>query len=232
MKKTSNLLIIIPAYNEEESILNTVTEIQRTAPEYDYIIVNDASRDSTAYICRDNNLRYISLPVNLGIGGAVQTGYKYAYKYGYDYAVQIDGDGQHDPLYISQMLEKMISEQADVCVGSRFIEKEGFQSSGLRRLGIRYFSLLIFLLTGTRVTDPTSGLRIVNRDVLSFFSGDYPSDYPEPSSLVSVLKKQKKVIEIPVIMRDRQGGQSSINLKKSIYYMIKVSVAILIERIR
>lgn len=225
-------LIIIPAYNEEASILNTVEEVEACSDSFDYIVINDCSKDKTEEICEKYNINFVSLPVNLGIGGAVQTGYKYAMKYGYDYAVQIDADGQHDPQYLESMFEYMEKENLQMLIGSRFIKKEGFQSSNLRRAGIRYFTFLIKLLTGVVITDPTSGLRMVNRDVIALFSKEYPTDYPEPESVVAVIKNAMKVKEMPVIMRERSGGVSSISMKKSIYYMVKVTLAIIIERIR
>lgn len=225
-------LIIIPAYNESESIQKTVEEIKKNAAEFDYVVINDCSVDKTRDICEKNGYNVVNLPINLGIGGAVQTGYKYGIKYGYDLAVQVDGDGQHDPRFLSKMSEYLLETGADMVIGSRFIEKEGFQSSGVRRAGIKYFTFLIRLLTGKIVTDPTSGLRMVNRDIMEMFAQDYPKDYPEPESVVAVLRRGKKVKEIPVIMRERNGGVSSISLKKSVYYMIKVSLAILIEKMR
>ena len=225
-------LIIIPAYNEQESIKNTVEDIIKNAPGFDYIIINDCSTDRTKEICEKENFNVVHLPVNLGIGGAVQTGYLYAARNGYDIAVQVDGDGQHDPKFLSKMAVYMENEGADMVIGSRFINKEGFQSSGARRIGIKYFTMLIKLLTGVNITDPTSGLRMVNREITEFFAEEYPKDYPEPESVVAILRRKKKVMEIPVIMRERSGGVSSISMKKSVYYMIKVSLAILIERIR
>ena len=147
-------------------------------------------------------------------------------------AVQVVGDGQHDPKFLSKMAEFIEAEHADMVIGSRFINKEGFQSSGARRVGIKYFTMLIKLLTGAKITDPTSGLRMVNREIIEFFAEEYPKDYPEPESVVAILRRKKKVLELPVIMRERSGGVSSISMKKSVYYMIKVSLAILIERIR
>lgn len=202
------------------------------APHFDYIVINDCSTDKTKEICETEEFNVIHLPVNLGIGGAVQTGYLYAARNGYDIAVQVDGDGQHDPQFLSKMADYMEAEHADMVIGSRFIDKEGFQSSGARRVGIKYFTMLIKLLTGTKITDPTSGLRMVNREIIEFFAEEYPKDYPEPESVVAILRRKKKVLEIPVIMRERSGGVSSISMKKSVYYMIKVSLAILIERIR
>ncbi len=225
-------LVIIPAYNESASIVNTVNDIKENAKDFDYVVINDRSKDNTLKICRDAGLNVIDLPLNLGIGGAVQTGYLYAFQNGYDIAVQFDGDGQHDAKYLDVMAEKLVKEQADMVIGSRFIEKEGFQSSFTRRLGIRYFSGLIKLMTGKTVTDPTSGYRMCNRRIIELFAGNYPKDYPEPETTTWILRKKLKVLEIPVVMRAREEGVSSISPKKSIYYMFKVSMAIIIERTR
>lgn len=225
-------LVIIPAYNESASIEKTVREIQSKAKGFDYVVINDCSKDNTREICEINGFNIVNLPINLGIGGAVQTGYRYACRNGYDMAVQVDGDGQHNPEFLETMANYLVEKNADMVIGSRFIEKQGFQSSGTRRIGIKYFTVLIKLLTGKTITDPTSGLRIVNQDIIKLFAYDYPKDYPEPESTVAVLRQGKKVEEIPVIMRERNGGVSSISLRKSVYYMIKVSLAILIERIR
>lgn len=225
-------LIIIPAYNESANIEKTVEAIKKEASEFDYVIINDCSTDNTREICEKNQYNIVNLPINLGIGGAVQTGYRYGYEEGYDVAVQVDGDGQHDPRFLNEMAEYLESHNLDMVIGSRFINKEGFQSSGARRLGIKYFTVLIYLMTGKKITDPTSGLRMANRDVMKLFAYDYPKDYPEPESVVAILRQKKKVEEIPVIMKAREGGVSSISPKKSVYYMIKVTLAILIERIR
>lgn len=222
-------LVIIPAYNESENIVNTVKEIKEKASDFDYVVINDCSSDKTLEILESNHLNYINLPVNLGIGGAVQTGYKYALEHEYDMAVQVDGDGQHDPAYLHSLEETLIKENADMVIGSRFIKNEGFQSTFARRMGIVYFTKMIKSLTGTTITDPTSGFRLVNKDVIALFSNDYPRDYPEPESIVALLKRKKKVIEVPVQMKERQGGVSSIRLWNSVYYMIKVSIAILVE---
>lgn len=225
-------LIIIPAYNEEESIVELISEIKNAAPDFDYVVINDHSKDNTLDLCKRNKIRVIDLPINLGIGGAVQTGYRYACQNDYDYAVQLDGDGQHDPAYLSVMYKRITADNADMVIGSRFIEKRGFQSSTTRRLGIRFFTVLIKLLTGVVISDPTSGFRIVNRNIMEKFAMDYPRDYPEPESVVSILKGNGKVEEIPVQMRERRGGVSSINIKKSVYYMVKVTIAMIMERIR
>lgn len=225
-------LIIIPAYNESASIEKTVLNIQENAPTFDYIVVNDCSTDNTLAICREKGFPVLDLPMNLGIGGAVQTGYLYAYENGYDAAVQVDGDGQHDPAFLNEMAVYLKEHDLDMVIGSRFIEKEGFQSSRARRMGIVYFSRLIKMMTGKVVTDPTSGLRMAGKKVIRNFAENYPKDYPEPESVVSILRKGMKVKEIPVVMKERQGGVSSISMSKSIYYMVKVTLAILIERIR
>lgn len=225
-------LVIIPAYNEEESIVETVKDIKEDAPDFDYVVINDCSKDDTLAICRQNQINVLNLPINLGIGGAVQTGYLYAYNNGYDVAVQFDGDGQHDASYLDKMASVMAEENADMVIGSRFIEKQGFQSSGIRRVGIRYFAFLTKVLFGKKITDATSGMRMCNRKVIELFVKDYPRDYPEPETVCRLLRKKCKVVEIPVIMRERSAGVSSISMKKSIYYMIKVSLAIFIERLR
>ena len=225
-------LIIIPAYNESANIENTVKDIVNNAPDFDYVIINDCSTDNTLEICERNGFNVVNLPLNLGIGGAVQTGYRYAYNNGYDIVVQVDGDGQHDPAFLTKMAEVMVAEKADMLIGSRFLEKEGFQSSRVRRMGITYFTWLIKLFTRKKITDPTSGLRMINSDIIEIFAESYPRDYPEPESVVHVIRLGKNVREIPVIMRERQGGKSSIRFFSSIYYMIKVTVAILTELMR
>ena len=225
-------LVIIPAYNEKDSIVNTVKDIKDNAQGFDYIVVNDCSTDNTYDVCVENGLKVINLPLNLGIGGAVQTGYLYAFQNGYDIAVQFDGDGQHDAAYLNEMADYLVKDECDMVIGSRFIEKEGFQSSGLRRIGIKYFTGLIKILTGKTITDPTSGMRMVNKKLLEKFTDEYPKDYPEPESVVTILSEKYKVTEIPVVMNEREEGVSSISLKNSVYYMIKVSFAILIARMK
>lgn len=225
-------LVIIPAFNEEGNLEKTIQDIKENASGFDYVIINDCSTDNTLDICRNHGYSYLNLPINLGIGGAVQTGYRYAYYRGYDVAVQFDGDGQHDATFLEQMVQQMVTHKADMVIGSRFIEKSGFQSSKIRRIGIKYFTGLIKLLTGQTITDPTSGMRMINRKLLKKFTESYPTDYPEPESVVEVLASNFTVIEIPVEMRERESGISSISLAKSIYYMIKVSFAICIARWR
>ncbi len=232
MDNTIRKLIVIPAFNEEGNLEKTIQDIRENAPDFDYVIINDCSTDDTLEVCRKHGYSYLNLPVNLGIGGAVQTGYRYAYYHGYDVAVQFDGDGQHSARYLGQMVQTMKETQSSMVIGSRFIEKEGFQSSTLRRMGIRYFTGLIRVLTGKVITDPTSGMRMVDRTLLKKFTEDYPKDYPEPESVVTVLAEKYKVTEIPVVMNERMEGNSSISMGKSVYYMIKVSIAMLIARMK
>ncbi|HEP1546815.1 TPA: glycosyltransferase family 2 protein [Streptococcus pyogenes] len=225
-------LIIIPAYNESRNIVNTIRTIELDAPDFDYIIIDDCSTDNTLAICQKQGFNVISLPINLGIGGAVQTGYRYAQRCGYDVAVQVDGDGQHNPCYLEKMVEVLVQSSVNMVIGSRFITKEGFQSSFARRIGIKYFTWLIALLTGKKITDATSGLRLIDRSLIERFANHYPDDYPEPETVVDVLVSHFKVKEIPVVMNERQGGVSSISLTKSVYYMIKVTLAILVVRLK
>lgn len=217
-------LIIIPAYNEGKNILKLIEDIKKNASDYDYIIIDDGSLDDTKKVCKENNLNYVSLPQNLGIGGAMQTGYKYAKENEYDVAIQIDGDGQHDISYLDSLVEKL-NEGCDICIGSRYINKEGFQSSFMRRLGKNILSIWLKILTGKRITDPTSGFRACSKRVIDVFARNYPYDYPEPETIVKLLNNGFKVIEVPVIMRERQEGKSSITPIKSIKYMVKVIIS-------
>lgn len=220
------VLIIIPAYNEQDCILQVARNIEETG--YDYIIVNDGSTDSTLRICRENNLNVLDLPRNLGIGGAVQAGHKYALRNGYDVDIQVDGDGQHDISFIPKLLQQ-IAYGADLVIGSRFlIATDGFQSTFLRRVGIKWLSLLIKTLYGEQVTDPTSGFRASGKRAMELFSRTYPIDYPEPESIAEALNQNLNVKEVSVNMNERAGGSSSIKALSSVYYMIKVSLAIII----
>lgn len=225
-------LCIIPAFNESESIVKTVQNIRDCAPDFDVVVINDSSKDNTLDICRQHNIPVLDLPINLGIGGAVQTGYLYALKNGYEIAVQMDGDGQHDAKYLRMMERTLRKNNADMVIGSRFIRKEGFQTSGIRRAGIGIFRFLTGFLFGKAITDATSGMRMSNKRTIELFVKDYPRDYPEPETVCRLLRKHYKVIEVPVMMRERVSGVSSISMKKSVYYMVKVTLAILIERLR
>lgn len=225
-------LVIIPAFNESENLLRVIRDIEQNAEGFDYVIINDASTDGTRAICEENRLHYMDLTSNLGIGGAVQTGYQYAYYEGYDLAVQIDGDGQHEAASLLDLEAAMFSETppADMVIGSRFIEKQGFQSTAIRRVAIRWISFLIRVLTGARITDPTSGFRICNRKVIEIFANHYPWDYPEPETTAGLLARGFRVREIPVEMKERQGGRSSLsNPFHALFYMVKVSFGVIIE---
>ncbi len=225
------VLLIIPAYNEAENIEKVINNIVQNYPQYDYVIVNDGSRDDTEEICLKNHYQVLNLPLNLGIGGAVQTGYRYALKNHYDIAIQIDGDGQHDIAYVEKLIEPIISGRADITIGSRFIEREGFQSSVTRRMGISLLSGLIHVLCLKKVRDVTSGFRAVNEKFIKVYAENYPSDYPEPEAIVAAIMHRGRIEEVPVIMKERMAGNSSINLKRSVYYMVKVTLAILVCRI-
>lgn len=229
--KKSDVLIIIPAYNEEDNIKAVVDNIKNNYSKYDYVVINDGSKDNTRKILFEEKFNFINLTNNLGIGGAIQTGYKYARDNDYMYAVQLDGDGQHDVFFLENLLHMMKCTGADVVIGSRFIEKKGFQSSNTRRLGIKLLSSIILICTGVHIKDVTSGFRLVNKRFIDIFANDYPQDFPEPEAIVQIVMNRGKIVESPVIMKERQGGKSSISSLKSIYYMIKVSLAILICRI-
>lgn len=220
-----NILIVIPAYNEESSIVDVVGAVEEAG--YDYIIINDGSTDSTLEVCEKRSFNVLNLPRNLGIGGAVQAGHKYALRNGYDVDIQVDGDGQHDISYIPDLVRK-IENGADLAIGSRFlVQTSGFQSTFMRRLGIKWLSGLIRLVYKKNITDPTSGFRACGQKALELFSKTYPIDYPEPESIAEALNNDLIVVETSVNMNERIGGTSSIKALSSIYYMIKVSLAIL-----
>lgn len=227
-------LIIIPAYNEEEAIGDTLTrllELKKHFTTLDICVINDGSQDKTAEIVRTFNVNLVNLPYNLGIGSAVQTGYKYAYENGYEIAIQFDADGQHNPEDLYKIIQPVAENECDMVLGSRFTEKTEYRGSVSRRIGIFYFTALLKLLTKQTFMDPTSGYRAKNRKVIEIFAHNYPKDYPEPEVLISLKKKGLRIKEISVNMQERQGGESSITPLKSIYYMIKVSLSILMQKI-
>ena len=226
-------IVIIPAFNEENGIELAVRGVQEHAPDYDYLVINDCSRDRTLLICLENGFHVVDLPINLGIGGAVQTGFRYAYEHGYEIAVQMDGDAQHDARYLKEMERVLVTEHCDMVIGSRFIEKQGFQSNGIRRVGIRWFAGMTKVFFGQRISDSTSGMRMIGRRAMELFVKDYPRDYPEPETVCRILRHKLKVKEVPVVMHERVGGKSSLgNVWSSAYYMVNVTLAILIERLR
>lgn len=228
------VLLIIPSYNEEENVLNNYKRIikhnEKYKTNYDVIIVNDGSKDKTEEICKENNIPYISLIHNLGIGGAVQTGYKYAYEHGYDVAVQFDGDGQHDVRYVENIIKPIKDKKADMVIGSRFIDKSSseFKTSRARRIGIKLISFFIKIITKKKIYDTTSGFRAVDKKLIERFASNYPVEYPEPVSTTEVLRLGYRVEEVPVSMNERENGVSSIKAWKNVYYMINVILSIVI----
>lgn len=230
------IILVIPAYNEEESILNTYKMVEnynkKNKEKLDVIVINDGSKDNTKFVLEKNNIPHINLICNLGIGGAVQTGYKYALNNGYDIAIQFDGDGQHDVNYVDDIVKPIINNEANMVIGSRFVKKskEGFKSSTARRMGIKIISFFIKIKTRKKIYDVTSGFRAIDREVLELFTNYYPTEYPEPISSVNVLKKGYKVSEVPVIMKERERGKSSISSWKNVYYMINVILSIILMK--
>ena len=232
MEASQKTLIIIPAYNEEMSVGKVIEEIKHHVAQVDILVVNDGSTDATGDISREKGVWVLDHPYNMGIGATMQTGFLFAFQNDYDLAIQVDGDGQHDSRYLEKLISPLIKKDANVVIGSRYLEEKGFKSSFLRRVGIRFFSILCFILSEERVTDPTSGFRAFDKKVIDFFSREYPSDYPEAESIILLHKKGFAFREIPVMMKERQGGVSSINLFKSVYYMVKVTLSMLIGRLK
>ena len=227
------ILAIIPAYNESGNIARTVREVLAQPLGVVPLVIDDGSRDDTSGEALRAGAQVVQLPFNLGIGGAVQTGYRYALEHDFDIAVQIDGDGQHDAVYLSALIQPVIEGTADISIGSRFSGgKAGFQSSVARRIGIGFFRGLIRFLTGFHPTDPTSGFRACNRRLIAVFAEYYPSDFPEPEAIVVARRLGARLCDVPVIMRERQEGKSSIGKLKSPYYMIKVTAAILLHMLK
>ena len=224
-------IVIVPAYNEEDNIWNTLRDLEENGAGTDILVMNDCSTDGTEAILQETGVNYLSFPVNLGIGGGVQAGYQYARENGYDIAIQFDGDGQHEAKYLQALIDPIEAREADIVIGSRFVEHEGFQSSGARRLGIGILSTLIRMLCGVKVADVTSGMRAVNRRFIEEYAENYAQDYPEPEALLYAGVRKARIQEVPVQMRERAGGKSSISALKSVYYMIKVSLALIIGRI-
>lgn len=227
------ILVIVPAFNESGNIVNTIGEIRTSHPDVDVVVIDDGSQDATAQEARATGVPVISLPINLGIGGAVQTGFLFAVRNGYQFAAQVDGDGQHDARYLKKIFEPIFNEKAEIVVGSRFLGSAGsWRSSAIRRVGIRFFAVLISRLTGLAVTDPTSGFRAFGPRAVAAFAEDYPQDYPEPESIVTAKRLGFRLVEVPVEMRKREYGQSSIRYLRTLYYMIKVTFVILLNMIK
>ncbi len=232
----TRIAAIVPAYNEEKAIAAVVNDIVQLAETGNVtitvVVVNDCSVDATSEIISKLNCIALDLPVNLGIGGAVQTGFKYAYENGFDYAIQIDGDGQHPASEIPKLVNEIIEKKLDVVIGSRFLSREGFQSSAVRRFGINYFKWLNRFIVGVRISDSTSGFRIINKKALEIVTETYPDEYPEPEAIILYSLNNLKIGEVSVSMKERQGGVSSIGAVSSVYYMFKVTLAIIYTFIR
>ena len=227
--KPIKLAVIIPAYNEQDSIAMVISDINTLSisnTEITAVVINDCSTDNTSEIASKIDCVLIDLAVNLGIGGAVQTGYRYAYDNNYDYTIQVDGDGQHPASQIPKLFNEAITNNINVVIGSRFIDNKGFQSSNMRRLGIGFLNKLIKLFTGLNILDNTSGFRLFDKKVIEIVQSNYPDEYPEPESLILFSKKNFSIKEVAVEMKERQGGESSIRNFNQLYYMIKVSMAI------
>jgi glycosyltransferase involved in cell wall biosynthesis len=225
-------IAIVPALNEEETVGRVIDEIRAFDPGFDIVVVDDGSVDRTSEVAAERGAYVLKLPFNLGIGGAVQTGYRFAFERGYDLAVQIDGDGQHDPQELPKILEPVLADEADLCVGSRFAGNTVYRSSFARRVGIRIFASVVSAVVRQKVTDTTSGFRAVNRKGISLFAADYPHDYPEVEATVMCVKHRLRLREVPVEMRERGGGSSSITAFRSVYYMTKVLLAIFVGLFR
>ena len=228
-------LAIVPAFNEVEAIAPTVAAIRQAAPNFDVLVVDDGSSDATAERASASGAAVLRMPFNLGIGGAMQSGYIYALERGYEVAVQVDGDGQHDPRHIHDLLDRLHSDpKLNMVTGSRFLDPdvEGHRSSAIRRIGIRVFSMVVSLITGQRVTDPTSGFRMTNRRGIELFARDYPHDYPEVEAILLMHAHRLRSCEIPVRMRPRLTGESAISSTQSVYYMVKVLLAVFVGLFR
>lgn len=226
------ILIIIPAFNEEETLRGVIQRVQTSLPQTDILVVNDGSTDSTDKIAREEGVSILEHPYNMGIGATMQTGFLYALRNGYDIGIQVDGDGQHDPEFLPSLIKPILERQANLVIGSRYLSDGGFKSTIVRKLGIKFFTSIVRTYTGKRVTDPTSGFRAMDRKTLELFSEEYPSDYPEVEAMISAYKKELVFQEIPTMMRHRQGGSSSIGILSALYYMVKVTLSISIGFLR
>ncbi len=232
MSGLSSILIVIPAFNEEATIREVVLGVRRSLLQVDILVVNDGSTDATETISRSEGVILLNHPYNMGIGATMQTGFLYALKTGYDTVVQIDGDGQHNPESLPSLIRPILEKRCNLVIGSRYLSEEGFKSTLPRQLGIKFFTCLIWVFTGKKVTDPTSGFRAMDRKVLELFSDEYPSDYPEVEALVTAYKQGLTFQEVKTTMRHRQGGTSSIGLLSALYYMVKVSLSVSISMFR
>lgn len=224
--------LIIPAFNEEEALGFLLEEVCVHVPHLDVIVINDGSTDNTADVARRHGVTILDLPCNLGVGGAVQAGFRYAYEHGYQYVVRIDGDGQHPPAEIPKLLAAMEQGEADLVIGSRFLGEQFYTSTWFRCLGIRMLALFLSLICRNKVTDPTSGFWMVNRKLLYYFAHHYPTEYPEPEAIALLSRHGYRFRETGVLFRPRLTGTSSIRTWGTVYYMIKVGLALVIDRVK
>jgi hypothetical protein len=229
---SSRRIAIVPAYNEAKNIGRVVDELRAFDGGFDVVVVSDGSTDATAQVAAEHGAHVVQLPFNLGIGGAVQTGFRYAWENGYELAVRCDGDGQHDPSELPKVLAPVVAGEADIVVGSRFTGDPSYRSSAVRRIGIRILAVVVSLIARQRVTDTTSGFQALNRKALALFAADYPHDYPEVEGMVMTIRHRLRLQEVPVKMREREHGQSSITALRSIYYMAKVLLALFVGLFR
>jgi glycosyltransferase involved in cell wall biosynthesis len=232
VKAQRDLLVIVPAFNEEESLPGVLKELASEVPRADVLVVNDGSADGTSRVARAAGVMVADLPVNLGIGGAMQTGYLFAKRAGYRVAVQVDADGQHDPRQLEKLLAPLEAGEASLVVGSRRLAGPGYRFPRLRRLGAVLLAWIIQRLTGLPVSDTTSGFRAADRRVIEAYARFYPADYPEVEALVYLHRQGLRIREVPVLMRERQGGRSSITFSRAAYYMVKVPIASVIGALR
>jgi glycosyltransferase involved in cell wall biosynthesis len=226
------VLVVVPAHNEEQSLPGTLAEVRAKAPGVDLLVVDDGSHDDTARAAADAGVPVLRHAVNLGVGGALQTGFRWAYERGYDIAVQLDADGQHDPAYLAALLKPVQENRCDVSIGSRFVAASGYKAPWSRRLGMLLFSGVVRLALGRAITDTTSGFRAYNRAVMRVCQYDFPKDFPDAPLLISLARRGFRLDEVPVVMRERQAGQSFYTLGKQLYYPYKNLLASLMALIR
>jgi glycosyltransferase involved in cell wall biosynthesis len=224
-------LVIIPAFNECQSVGKLIRRLRKTLPTFDVLVIDDGSTDDTLRQVPPHTA-VVSLPFNLGIGGAMQTGYRYAALHGYDIAIQVDGDGQHRPGEVRRLVDKLIDEEFDLVVGSRFLVSRHYRQSFMRMAGIGFLGTLIKMLSGLTTTDCTSGFRAVNRRVIRAFAHWYPADYPEPEVILLLHRSGFKIAEVDVRMRQRRTGMTSIPLMRGLFYVLKVTTALLLDTVR
>ncbi len=225
-------IAVVPAFNEERNIGRLLAELTALDPDLEVVVVSDGSTDRTAEVAAAAGAHVVSLPFNLGIGGAVQTGFRFAWEGGYELAVRLDGDGQHDPSQLPAIVAPVVADEADLAIGSRFLESGGYRSSAARRFGIRVLARVVSWIARQRLTDTTSGFQALNRKTIRLFAADLPHDYPEVEGLVMAIRHHLRVQEVPVTMREREHGRSSIGTLASVYYMFKVLLAVFVDLFR